>query len=106
MELSMWRKIRDSDSCKHNLLLRIKEQSLKCFLISNEQAFTTISLRNLASKFELGESAVQTTVNKMIYNNELTGAVTEEGFIRLYHQQVNRTEKMLASVYDQAKKLV
>lgn len=100
----MWRKMKDSDTCKTNLLLRIKEQSLKCFLISNEQAFTTISLANLAARFELGDSAVQTAVNKMIYNNELTGSITE-GFIKLYHHQVNRTEKILASVYDQARKL-
>ena len=102
----MWRKVKDPETCKANLEAKIKEQALRCFLISNKQAFTTISLQNLEEKFQLSASAVQTTVNKMIYDEDLVGSITEEGFVRLYHQQVNRSERMISAVYEQARKLV
>ena len=100
LELNMWRQMRNSDTCRNNLLLRIKEQALRCFLIANKEAFTTMSLANLAERFELPVSDVRTVVSRMIYHNDLVGAVTEEGFVRLYHHQINRTEKILAPLFE------
>jgi hypothetical protein len=34
---------------------------------------------------------VRTAVSRMIYNNDLMGSVTEEGYARLYQHQANRT---------------
>jgi hypothetical protein len=68
--------MRNSDICRNNLLLRIKEQALRCFLIANKEAFTTMSLVNLAERFELPAGDVRTVVSRMIYHNDLVGAVT------------------------------
>lgn len=106
MELNMWRQMHNSEACRANLLLRIKEQALKCFLIANKEAFTTMSLTNLSQRFELPAGDVRTVVCRMIYHNDLLGAVTDGGFVRLYHHQINRTEKILAPLFDEALKLI
>lgn len=65
-----------------------------------------MSLANLSQQFELPVGDVRTVVCKMIYHDELVGAITEEGYARLYHHQINRTEKILAPLFDETVKLI
>lgn len=47
LELSFWKEMKDFETVKTNLLINIKEQSLKCYLVGNRKCFTSISLDGL-----------------------------------------------------------
>ena len=53
LELELWKQLRNPETAKQNVLKKIKEQALKCYLLANHASFTTLQLSSLETKFDL-----------------------------------------------------
>ena len=58
-------------------------ESLKCYLVGNRKCFTSISIDGLAEKFELPIKNVKKLVCKWIYNKDLKGSISSEGYLQI-----------------------
>ena len=47
VELDFWKHLRNAETAKTNILKRIKEQALKCYLLANQVSFSTLKISNL-----------------------------------------------------------
>ena len=67
----------------NNVLFYLKLDSLKCYLLANRKCFKSISLANMAIKFEVEEKIIRKLVSKWIYSREIQGSINEKGFLIL-----------------------
>lgn len=73
MKLNMWNKVFDEKTTKVNLLLRVKEQGLKSYILSYKDFYESISLEYLSTYFELDSQIIHTNICKMIAAKEIVG---------------------------------
>lgn len=96
LELDMWRHIRNADTAKSNILKRIKEQALKSYVIANQASFSTLKISSLQETFKLENvQDVHTIINRLIFYGDLNGSATLDGYIKFYHVEINKMDKIV-----------
>ena len=74
--------------------------SLKCYLLANRKCFRSISLGNLANKFEMDEKNIRKLTSKWLYNREIQGSINEKGFLILAQKKQSQMQKLCESLYN------
>jgi translation initiation factor 3 subunit C len=75
--IKFWKHIPESSTVKAMLRAKICEEGLRTWLISNGLYYESMSLKTLASMFEIGEEKVYSIVSKMIYNEEIAATIDQ-----------------------------
>lgn len=55
--------------------LRLNLVSLKCYLLANKKCFKSISLENMAIKFEMEDRIIRKLISKWIYSRDIQGSI-------------------------------
>lgn len=77
LNLDVWKLIPNADHVKSVLETRIKEESLRAFILTNANYYVSVSLEMLSSMFELPQNKVHSIICKMIINGEFNAHVDQ-----------------------------
>ena len=83
-----------------NFFIYFISVSLKCYLLANRKCFRSISLGNLANKFEMDEKNIRKLTSKWLYNREIQGSINEKGFLILAQKKQSQMQKLCESLYN------
>jgi len=71
--IPQWNKITENEKTKTNLVSKVKEQSLKCYLFTLQSCYESLSVAQLAKSFELEKENLHSIISKLIFSKELKG---------------------------------
>jgi translation initiation factor 3 subunit C len=74
VSLKMWSYIRQADNVKAVMLVRIKREALRSFLLVNGSHYTSISMDVLKNMFDLPDHVIMQITNKMLHTDLISGA--------------------------------
>ena len=95
LNIRVWALFKREREVKEMLEVKIKETTLETYLYGFSQAYSSISLSTLASKFELTETAVSRIVSQLIISNKLQASLDEPSRSIIIHStQANRLQQL------------
>ena len=95
LNIRVWALFKREKEVKEMLGIKIKETTLETYLYGFSQAFSSISLPALASKFELTETAVCRIVSQLIISHKLQASLDEPSRSIIIHStQANRLQQL------------
>ena len=95
LNIRVWALFKREREVKDMLRVRIKETTLETYLYGFSQAFSSISLSSLSSKFELPESTVSKIVSQLISSHKLQASLDEPSRSIIIHStQSNRLQQL------------
>ena len=95
LNIRVWALCKREREVKEMLTVRIKETTLETYLYGFSQAYASIRLSSLASKFELPESTVSKIVSQLISSHKLQASLDEPSRSIIIHStQSNRLQQL------------
>lgn len=105
MTLKIYNHYEIRDEIKKTINEKVKETSLKCYLIFYANEFSSLSLKKLSQKFQLEEANIKRTVSSMIINGNLdakwNGDILELYSLEFNMKMIHRLEDNLTLITDQ-----
>jgi len=99
MSISAWNKISfEKEMAKSNLLVRVKEQALKCYLHSYQTAYDSLAIDHLAKIFDLEKEVLLSMISKLIYSKELKAYLDLDSNCLIF-EKVQNTRVQSLSLY-------
>ncbi|KRX58152.1 Eukaryotic translation initiation factor 3 subunit C [Trichinella sp. T9] len=77
MNAKVWNLFPNSDKVKAMIVARIKLESLKAYIVSFSSVYDSVSLKRLASMFDLDLKTVHTAISKLIIENNFPASFDE-----------------------------
>eukprot|EP01004_Peranema_trichophorum_P001097 NODE_1128_length_2109_cov_23.678248_g942_i1.p1 GENE.NODE_1128_length_2109_cov_23.678248_g942_i1~~NODE_1128_length_2109_cov_23.678248_g942_i1.p1 ORF type:complete len:390 (-),score=82.33 NODE_1128_length_2109_cov_23.678248_g942_i1:76-1245(-) len=107
VDLPVWELSTGNDRIRTTLTQRIKEESLRSYLLQYAQFYDTISQKLLAEKFELPDNTVHSVVSKMMFNEELQGSWDQPAAcVRVYRNAPSKLQFLCTQMAEKAQSLV
>ncbi|ODV85937.1 hypothetical protein CANARDRAFT_7297 [[Candida] arabinofermentans NRRL YB-2248] len=75
--VKIWDLYNNADQLKKMLLEKLQIEALRTYLFTNQNFYSKLSISDLSTTFEITESAVKSTVAKMIMNEELNVVINQ-----------------------------
>ena len=95
LNIRVWALFKREKEVKEMLKVKIKETTLETYLYGFSQAYSSISLTSIASKFELTETAVSRIVSQLITSHKLQASLDEPSRSIIIHStQANRLQQL------------
>ncbi|CAF3477412.1 unnamed protein product [Rotaria sp. Silwood1] len=106
MNKQIWSLMPQGTKVFEMLINKIKEESLRIYLITNTMMFDSISIPNLADMFELSIKQVHEIICKMIINEELMASVEDSNqFLILNSNRWSRIQSLSVELMDKTLRL-
>ncbi|CAF3473730.1 unnamed protein product [Rotaria sp. Silwood1] len=106
MNKQVWNLMPQGTKMFEMLINKIKEESLRIYLISNTMMFDSISIPNLADMFELSIKQVYEIICKMILNEELMASIEDSNqFLILNSNRWSRIQSLSVELMDKTLRL-
>ncbi|TKR93213.1 hypothetical protein L596_007709 [Steinernema carpocapsae] len=86
MNAKVWKLFRNSDKVKEMVIDRIKEETLRTYLLMYSTVYQTVSLQTLQQLFSLPKETVHAVISKMIIQEELSATLDEPSDCLMMHR--------------------
>ncbi|CAP24647.1 Protein CBR-EIF-3.C [Caenorhabditis briggsae] len=96
MNQKVWNLFHNADQVKDMVVRRIQEESLRTYLLTYSTVYSTVSLKKLASLFDLSKKDVHSIISKMIIQEELSATLDEPTDCLIMHRVEPSRLQMLA----------
>uniref|UniRef100_A0A8R1E1B5 Eukaryotic translation initiation factor 3 subunit C n=1 Tax=Caenorhabditis japonica TaxID=281687 RepID=A0A8R1E1B5_CAEJA len=96
MNQKVWNLFHNAEPVKEMVIRRIQEESLRTYLLTYSTVYSTVSLKKLASLFELTKKDVHSIISKMIIQEELSATLDEPTDCLIMHRVEPSRLQMLA----------
>ena len=74
------------EKAKEMLQLRIREEAIRCYILSNQYNYDSISLNLLSNMFEIQYSEVKKILCHMIFNKEIAASLENNGSALVFYK--------------------
>lgn len=106
MNQKVWNLFRNAESVKEMVVKRIQEESLRTYLLMYSTVYTTVSLKKLATLFELDKKQVHSVISKMIIEEELSATLDEPTDCLMMHRvEPSRLQMIALNLTDKLQQL-
>lgn len=107
MNAKVWDLFHRADEVRAMIEQKIKEESLRTYLFMYSCVYDSLSLRTLASQFELEFAGVHSIVSKMIISDELAASVDEPNQLIVMHRsEPTRIQALALQLTDKVTQLM
>lgn len=107
MNTKVWDLFYEADNVREMLTRFIKEESLRTYLFTYSNVYTSISIPSLASMFELPKSKVHSLISKMIINEELMASLDDPTeSVVMHRSEPSRLQALSMQLADKVTNLV
>lgn len=107
MNNKVWDLFYEADRVREMLTRFIKEESLRTYLFTYSNVYTSISIPSLAAMFELGKDKVHSLISKMIINEELMASLDDPTeTVVLHRSEPSRLQALSMQLADKVTNLV
>ncbi|EFO90496.1 CRE-EIF-3.C protein [Caenorhabditis remanei] len=96
MNQKVWNLFHNAEQVKGMVVRRIQEESLRTYLLTYSTVYATVSLKKLASLFDLSKKDVHSIISKMIIQEELSATLDEPTDCLIMHRVEPSRLQMLA----------
>uniref|UniRef100_A0A1I8AIL4 Eukaryotic translation initiation factor 3 subunit C n=1 Tax=Steinernema glaseri TaxID=37863 RepID=A0A1I8AIL4_9BILA len=96
MNAKVWNLFRNAEKVKEMVVDRIKEETLRTYLLMYSTVYQTVSLETLRQLFELPKEIVHAVISKMIIQEELTATLDEPSDCLMMHRVEPSRMQLLA----------
>lgn len=83
-------KFKMSLSLKEKFVIQLKHLALKCYVLTNQKAFKSLSLTSLSRRYELSTLKVRSEINKLVLA-KLVGGRWDGDSLIIFESEVNDT---------------
>ncbi|KAK7512522.1 eukaryotic translation initiation factor-like protein 3 subunit 8 [Phyllosticta citriasiana] len=106
--IKIWDLMAQSDKIKVMLAEQIQEEGLRTYLFTYAPFYDTLSIKTLASMFELSERKVAAVVSKMISHEELAAALDQVNNAIIFRKgvELSRLQSLALTLSDKASGLI
>ncbi|VDM59025.1 unnamed protein product [Angiostrongylus costaricensis] len=106
MNQKVWNLFRNAESVKEMVVKRIQEESLRTYLLMYSTVYATVSLKKLATLFELDKKQVHSVISKMIIQEELSATLDEPTDCLMMHRvEPSRLQMIALNLTDKLQQL-
>lgn len=107
MNTKVWDLFFEADRVREMLTKFIKEESLRTYLFTYSNVYTSISIQSLAVMFELPKDRVHSMISKMIINEELMASLDDPTETVVMHRsEPSRLQALAMQLTDKVTSLV
>ncbi|XP_030380968.1 eukaryotic translation initiation factor 3 subunit C [Scaptodrosophila lebanonensis] len=107
MNTKVWDLFYESDRVREMLVKFIKEESLRTYLFTYSNVYTSISIPSLAQMYELPVQKVHSIISKMIINEELMASLDDPSETVVMHRsEPSRLQALAMQFVDKVTNLV
>jgi len=107
MNTKVWDLFYEADRVREMLIKFIKEESLRTYLFTYSNVYTSISIPSLVEMFELEKSKVHSLISKMIINGELMASLDDPTETVVMHRsEPSRLQALSMQLADKVTNLV
>lgn len=107
MNTKVWDLFYEADRVREMLTKFIKEESLRTYLFTYSNVYTSISIPSLVEMFELTKSKVHSLISKMIINGELMASLDDPTETVVMHRsEPSRLQALSMQLADKVTNLV
>jgi len=107
MNTKVWDLFYEADRVREMLTKFIKEESLRTYLFTYSNVYTSISIPSLVDMFELAKAKVHSLISKMIINGELMASLDDPTETVVMHRsEPSRLQALSMQLADKVTNLV
>lgn len=107
MNAKVWDLFYEADRVREMITKFIKEESLRTYLFTYSNVYTSISIPSLAEMFELPKEKVHSLISKMIINEELMASLDDPTeTVVLHRSEPSRLQALSMQLADKVTNLV
>lgn len=107
MNTKVWDLFYEADGVREMLSKFIKEESLRTYLFTYSNVYSSISIPSLAEMFELPKSKVHCLISKMIINEELMASLDDPTeTVEMHRSEPSRLQALSMQFTDKVTNLV
>lgn len=108
ISIKIWELVPQADKIKNMLEEQIQEEGLRTYLFTYAPFYDTLSIKELASMFELTERKVSAIVSKMISHEELAAALDQVNSAIIFRKgvELSRLQSLALTLSDKASGLI
>lgn len=107
MNTKVWDLFYEADRVREMLIKFIKEESLRTYLFTYSNVYSSISIPSLAAMFDLSKPKVHSLISKMIINEELMASLDDPSETVVMHRsEPSRLQALSMQLADKVTNLV
>jgi len=108
LSTTIWARLtQNAAKAKENLLVKVKEQAFKCYLLTIQNIYDSVNIESIAKDFELDKDYVHSMISKLVFNKEIKAYLDIDSNCLIFEKgDVNKLESKAITLADRVATLL